>query len=57
MIPLKEAGVTVVGTGRSDRPNQVNNVTVFPWRVPWRYHVRARAITGKMKVGAVMAIC
>lgn len=52
----KEAGVTVVGTGRSDRPNQVNNVTVFPGVFRGAIDVRARAITEEMKVAAVMAI-
>ena len=31
----KEAGAKVVGTGRSDFPNQVNNVLAFPWNLPW----------------------
>ena len=52
----KEAGVTVVGTGRSDSPNQVNNVTVFPGVFRGAIDVRARAITEEMKVAAVFAI-
>ncbi len=52
----KEAGVAVAGTGRSDRPNQVNNVTVFPGVFRGAIDVRARAITEKMKVAAVYAI-
>lgn len=52
----KEAGVAVVGTGRSDRPNQVNNVTVFPGVFRGAIDVRARAITEDMKVAAVYAI-
>lgn len=52
----KEAGVTVAGTGRSDRPNQVNNVTVFPGVFRGAIDVRARAITEEMKVAAVYAI-
>ena len=52
----KEAGVAVAGTGRSDRPNQVNNVTVFPGVVRGAIDVRARAITEDMKVAAVYAI-
>ncbi len=52
----KEAGVTVAGTGRSDRPNQVNNVTVFPGVFRGAIDVRARAITEEMKVAAVFAI-
>lgn len=52
----KEAGVAVAGTGRSDRPNQVNNVTVFPGVFRGAIDVRARAITEEMKVAAVFAI-
>lgn len=52
----KEAGVAVAGTGRSDRPNQVNNVTVFPGVFRGAIDVRARAITEVMKVAAVYAI-
>ena len=52
----KEAGVTVAGTGRSDRPNQVNNVSVFPGVFRGAIDVRARAITEEMKVAAVYAI-
>lgn len=52
----KEAGVTVAGTGRSDSPNQVNNVTVFPGVFRGALDVRAKAITEEMKVAAVYAI-
>lgn len=52
----KEAGVAVAGTGRSDSPNQVNNVTVFPGVFRGAIDVRARAITEEMKVAAVYAI-
>lgn len=52
----KEAGVAVAGTGRSDRPNQVNNVTVFPGVFRGAIDVRARAITEDMKVAAAYAI-
>lgn len=52
----KEAGVAVAGTGRSDRPNQVNNVTVFPGVFRGAIDVRARAIIEEMKVAAVYAI-
>ena len=52
----KEAGVAVAGTGRIDRPNQVNNVTVFPGVFRGAIDVRARAITEEMKVAAVYAI-
>ena len=52
----KEAGVAVAGTGRSDRPNQVNNVTVFPGVFRGAIDVRARAITEEIKVAAVYDI-
>lgn len=52
----KEAGVAVAGTGRSDRPNQVNNVMVFPGLFRGAIDVRARAITEEMKAAAVFAI-
>lgn len=50
------AGAAVAGTGRSDRPNQVNNVTVFPGVFRGAMDVRAKAITEEMKVAAVYAI-
>lgn len=50
------AGATVAGTGRSDTPNQVNNVTVFPGVFRGAIDVRAKAITEEMKVAAVHAI-
>ena len=52
----KEAGAAVAGTGRSDTPNQVNNVCVFPGVFRGALDVRARAITEEMKVAAVYAI-
>lgn len=52
----KEAGVTVAGTGRSDSPNQVNNVSVFPGVFRGAIDVRAKAITEEMKIAAVYAI-
>lgn len=52
----KEAGAAVVGTGRSDNPNQVNNVCVFPGVFRGAIDVRAKAITEDMKVAAVYAI-
>lgn len=51
-----EAGAKVAGTGRSDAPNQVNNVTVFPGVFRGAMDVRAKAITEEMKIAAVMAI-
>jgi malate dehydrogenase (oxaloacetate-decarboxylating) len=52
----KAAGATVVGTGRSDAPNQVNNVTVFPGVFRGALDVRARQINEEMKVAAAYAI-
>jgi malate dehydrogenase (oxaloacetate-decarboxylating) len=52
----KAAGATVVGTGRSDSPNQVNNVTVFPGVFRGALDVRASQINEAMKVAAAYAI-
>jgi malate dehydrogenase (oxaloacetate-decarboxylating) len=49
-------GAAVAGTGRSDTPNQVNNVTVFPGIFRGALDCRATAITEDMKVAAVYAI-
>lgn len=51
-----EAGAAVAGTGRSDSPNQVNNVTVFPGVFRGALDVRATTINEEMKVAAVYAI-
>ena len=52
----KEAGVRVYGSGRSDAPNQTNNVTVFPGLFRGALDVRASSITEEMKLAAVYAI-
>ncbi len=52
----KEAGALVVGTGRSDFPNQVNNVLAFPGIFRGALDVRAKEINEKMKIAAVYAI-
>ncbi|PLR77790.1 NAD-dependent malic enzyme [Bacillus sp. V3-13] len=52
----KEAGAKVIGTGRSDFPNQVNNVLAFPGIFRGALDVRATHINEKMKVAAVEAI-
>ncbi len=52
----KEAGVTVAGTGRSDRPNQVNNVVAFPGIFKGALEGRATTITEEMKLAAANAI-
>lgn len=52
----KAAGARVVGTGRSDAPNQVNNVLVFPGLFRGAIDVRARQINEEMKMAATYAI-
>ena len=52
----KEAGAKVVGTGRSDAPNQINNVMVFPGIFRGAMAVRARSINEDMKLAAAYAI-
>lgn len=52
----KAAGARVAGTGRSDAPNQVNNVSVFPGVFRGAIDVRARQINEAMKIAAVYAI-
>ena len=52
----KAAGAAVAGTGRSDAPNQINNVIVFPGIFRGAIDVRARQINEEMKLAAVYAI-
>ena len=52
----KEAGAAVVGTGRSDFPNQINNVLAFPGIFRGALDVRASDINDEMKVAAAKAI-
>lgn len=52
----KEAGAKVVGTGRSDFPNQINNVIAFPGIFRGALDAKAKAITEDMKVAACRAI-
>ncbi len=52
----KESGAFIVGTGRSDYPNQINNVLVFPGVFKGALAVRAKAITEDMKLAAAKAI-
>ena len=52
----KAAGAKVVGTGRSDFPNQVNNVVVFPGIFKGALEGRAAAITEEMKLAAASTI-
>jgi malate dehydrogenase (oxaloacetate-decarboxylating) len=51
-----EAGARIYGSGRSDAPNQTNNVTVFPGIFRGALDVRARRITEEMKLAAAYAI-
>lgn len=52
----KEAGAAIVATGRSDFPNQINNVLVFPGLFKGALSVRAKKITEAMKVAAAYAL-
>ena len=52
----KQAGARVVGTGRSDFPNQINNVLAFPGIFRGALDVRAKEINEDMKVAAAKAI-
>lgn len=52
----KAAGARVVGTGRSDFPNQVNNVVAFPGIFKGALEGRAKQITEEMKLAAAFAI-
>ena len=52
----KKAGARVIGTGRSDFPNQVNNVVAFPGIFKGALEGRARQITEEMKLAAAYAI-
>ncbi len=52
----KKAGAAVVGTGRSDFPNQINNVLAFPGIFRGALDVRASDINDRMKIAAAYAI-
>ena len=52
----KEAGAKIVGTGRSDFPNQINNVVAFPGIFKGALEGRALQITEEMKLAAAHAI-
>lgn len=52
----KAAGARVIGTGRSDFPNQINNVLAFPGVFKGALSVRARDINPQMKLAAVRAL-
>lgn len=52
----KKAGARIVGTGRSDFPNQINNVLAFPGIFKGALEARAKRITEDMKVAAAKAL-
>ncbi len=52
----KQAGARIIGTGRSDYPNQVNNVLVFPGIFKGAMQARTNQITEDMKIAAAEAI-
>ena len=52
----KAAGARIVSTGRSDYPNQINNVLVFPGMFRGAFDVRAREINEEMKMAAAKAL-
>ena len=52
----KEAGIAIMGTGRSDYPNQINNVLAFPGVFRGALDARASEINEEMKVAAAYAI-
>lgn len=52
----KEAWARIVATWRSDFPNQLNNVLVFPWIFAWTLKYRIPKITDEMKLNAAIAL-
>lgn len=52
----KKGGVRIIGTGRSDYPNQINNVLVFPGIFKGALRAKAKKITEEMKMAAAKAI-
>ncbi len=52
----KKAGAAIIGTGRSDFPNQINNVLAFPGIFRGALDIRASDITANMKIAAAHAI-
>ena len=55
-LALAQRSDLIVATGRSDYPNQVNNVLCFPFIFRGALDVRARVINDEMKIAAVHAI-
>jgi malate dehydrogenase (oxaloacetate-decarboxylating) len=52
----KKAGAYIIGTGRSDFPNQINNLLAFPGIFRGTFDAKAKKITEKMKISASLAI-
>ena len=52
----KNAGAAVIGTGRSDFPNQINNVLAFPGIFRGVFDCRAKKINEEMKIAAAHAL-
>lgn len=52
----KQGGAAIIGTGRSDYPNQINNVLVFPGMFRGAFDVRASDINEEMKMAAARAL-
>lgn len=52
----KDAGAFIVATGRSDFPNQINNVLAFPGVFRGALDIRAKSISDKMKLAAALAL-
>ena len=52
----KEAGAAIIGTGRSDYPNQINNILTFPGILRGTLDVRASDINDEMKMAASLAL-
>ena len=52
----KKAGAKIVATGRSDFPNQLNNVLVFPGIFKGAFEIKAKDITTEMKLAAAVAL-
>jgi len=51
-----KSGAKIVATGRSDYPNQINNVLVFPWIFKWALAAGVNNITDEMKLSAAIAL-
>ncbi len=52
----RKAWVRIIATGRSDFPNQINNVLAFPWIFKWALENKVTKITDEMKINAAIAI-